>query len=69
MDVEYEVYQIHYNLPAFTIDYLAYLLSKLEPVHVHKIGLTFIAIGSMLGGGVKLMGVLNDDKTKVIDQD
>ena len=53
----------------FTIGYLAYLLSKLEPLHVHEIGLTFIAIGSMLGGGVKLMGVLNDDKTKVIDQD
>ena len=53
----------------FTIGYLAYLLSKLEPLHVHEIDLTFIAIGSMLGEGVKLMGVLNDDKTKVIDQD
>ena len=53
----------------FTIGYLAYLLSKLEPLHVHEIDLTFIAIGSMLGGGVKLMGVLNDDKTKIIDQD
>ncbi len=53
----------------FTVSYIAYLLSKLEPLHVHEIGLTFIAIGSMLGGGVKLMGVLNDDKTKVIDQD
>ena len=53
----------------FTGGYLTYLLSKLEPLHVHEIGLNFIAIGSMLGGGVKLMGVLNDDKTKVIDQD
>jgi hypothetical protein len=53
----------------FTVSYLAYLLSKLEPLHVHEIGLTFIAIGSMLGGGVKLMEILNDDKTKVIDQD
>ena len=38
----------------FTIGYLAYLLSKLEPLHVHEIALTFIAIGSMLGGGVSL---------------
>jgi hypothetical protein len=53
----------------FTVGYLAYLLSKLEPAHVHEIALTFIAIGSMLGGGVKLMGVLSDDKTDVIDQD
>ena len=53
----------------FTIGYLAYLLSKLEPLHVHEIALTFIAIGSMLSGGVKLLGVLNDDKTNVIDQD
>jgi hypothetical protein len=51
----------------FTVGYLAYLLSKLEPLHVHKIALTFIAIGLMLAGGVKLMGVLNDDKTEVID--
>jgi len=53
----------------FTIGYLAYLLSKLEPLHVHEIALTFIAIGSVLVGGVKLMGVLNDDKTDSIDQD
>ena len=53
----------------FTIGYLAYLLSKLEPLHVHEIALTFIAIGSMLGGGVNLLSVLNDDKTDVIDQD
>ena len=51
----------------FIIGYLAYLLSKLEPLHVHEIALTFIAIGSVLAGGVKLMGVLNDDKTEVID--
>ena len=37
----------------FTIGYLAYLLSKLEPLHVHEIALTFIAIGSVLAGGVK----------------
>ena len=53
----------------FTIGYLAYLLSKLKPLHVHEIALTFIAIGSVLVGGVKLMGVLNDDKTDSIDQD
>ena len=53
----------------FIIGYLAYLLSKLEPLHVHEIALTFIAIGSVLAGGVKLMGVLNDDKTDSIDQD
>jgi len=53
----------------FTIGYLAYLLSKLEPLHIHEIALTFIAIGSMLGGGVKLLSVLNDYKTDVIDQD
>ena len=32
----------------FTIGYLAYLLSKLEPLHVHEIALTFIAIGSVI---------------------
>ena len=53
----------------FTIGYLAYLLSKLEPLHVHEIALTFISIVSVLVGGVKLMGVLNDDKTDSIDQD
>ena len=53
----------------FTIGYLAYLLSKLEPLHVHEIDLTFIAIGSMLGGGVSLLSVLNYDKTDSIDQD
>ena len=53
----------------FTVSYLAYLLSKLEPLHVHEISLTFIAIGSMLDGGGKLLGVLSDDKKDVIDQD
>ena len=53
----------------FTVGYLAYLLSKLEPLHVHEITLTFIAIGSMLGGGVSLLSVLNYDKTDSIDQD
>ena len=53
----------------FTIGYLAYLLSKLEPLHVHEIALTFIAISSMLAGGVKLLSVLNDDKTDIINQD
>ncbi len=53
----------------FTIGYLAYLLSKLEPLHVHEIALTFIAIGSMLAGGVSLLSILNDDKIDVIDQD
>jgi len=53
----------------FTVSYLAYLLSNLEPLHVHEIGLTFIAIGSMLGGGVSLLSVLDYDKTDSIDQD
>ena len=53
----------------FTIGYLTYLLSKLEPLHVHEIALTFIAIGSMLAGGVSLLSILNDDKIDVIDQD
>ena len=53
----------------FTIGYLAYLLSKLEPLHEHEISLTFIAIGSMLAGGVSLLSILNDDKIDVIDQD
>ena len=53
----------------FTVSYLAYLLSKLEPLHVHEIALTFIAIGSMLGGGVSLLSVLDYDKTDSIDQD
>ena len=53
----------------FTIGYLAYLLSKLEPLHVHEIALTFIAIGSVLAGGGKLLGVLSNDKKDVIDQD
>ena len=53
----------------FTIGYLAYLLSKLEPLHVHEIALTFIAIGSMLAGGVSLLSVLDYDKTDSIDQD
>lgn len=53
----------------FTTSYLAYLLSKLTPDHVHEIALTFIAIGSILAGGGKLLGVLSDDKTDIIDQD
>ena len=51
----------------FTIGYLAYLLSKLEPLHVHEIGLTFIAIGSMLAGGVSLLGSLKEDKSDIIE--
>lgn len=34
----------------FTVGYLTYLLSTLEPLHVHEIALTFIAIGSVLAG-------------------
>jgi len=51
----------------FTVGYLAYLLSKLEPLHVHEIGLTFIAIGSMLAGGVSLLGSLKEDKSDIIE--
>jgi len=70
LDVEYEVYQINYNISAFfTIGYLAYLLSKLESLHVQEITLAFIPIGLVLVEGVNLLSVLNDDKTDVIDQD
>ncbi len=51
----------------FTVSYLAYLLSKLEPLHVHEIGLTFIAIGSMLAGGVRLLGSLKEDKSDIVE--
>jgi hypothetical protein len=50
-------------------DLLLKFLKLYQKFRVLTERLTFIAIGSMLGGGVKLMGVLNDDKTKVIDQD
>ncbi len=55
----------------FIVGYLTYLLSKLEPTHIHnihEISLTFIAIGSMLAGG-KLLDIFNDDKTDIHDQD
>ena len=51
----------------FTVSYLAYLLSKLEPLHVHEITLTFIAIGSMLAGGVSLIGSLKEDKSDIVE--
>ena len=51
----------------FTVSYLAYLLSKLEPLHVHEIGLTFIAIGSILAGGVSLIGSLKEDKNDIVE--
>jgi hypothetical protein len=51
----------------FTIGYLAYLLSKLEPLHVHEIALTFIAIGSMLDGGVSLLGSLKEEKSDIVE--
>jgi hypothetical protein len=51
----------------FTVSYLAYLLSKLEPLHVHEIGLTFIAIVSMLAGGVSLIGSLKEDKSDIVE--
>jgi hypothetical protein len=46
----------------FTVSYLAYLLSKLEPLHVHEIVLTFISISSMLAGRGKLLIFLNNYK-------
>ena len=49
------------------VAYLAHLLSKLEPLHVHEIALTFIAIGSMLAGGVNLLGSLKEDKIDTIE--
>ena len=51
----------------FTVSYLAYLLFKLEPLHVHEIGLTFIAIGSILAGGVSLIGSLKEDKSDIVE--
>jgi hypothetical protein len=51
----------------FTIGYLAYLLSKLEQLHVHEIALTFIAIGSMLAGGVSLLGSLKEEKSDIVE--
>ena len=51
----------------FTVSYLAYLLSKLEPLHVHEIALTFIAISSMLGGGLNLLSSLKEDKNDIIE--
>jgi hypothetical protein len=51
----------------FTVSYLAYLLFKLEPLHVHEIGLTFIEIGSMLAGGVRLIGSLKEDKSDIVE--
>ena len=51
----------------FTVSHLAYLLSKLEPLHVHEIALTFIAIGSMLAGGVSLLSSLKEDKSDIVE--
>lgn len=51
----------------FTVSYLAYLLSKLEPLHVHEITLTFIAIGSILAGGISLIGSLKEDKSDIVE--
>lgn len=51
----------------FIIGYLAHVLSKLETDHVHEIALTFIAIGSMLAGGVNLLGSLKEDKGDVTE--
>ena len=51
----------------FTVSYLAYLLSKLEPLHVHEIALTFIAISSMLAGGVSILGFLKEDKSDIVE--
>lgn len=51
----------------FIIGYLAHVLSKLETDHVHEIALTFIAIGSMLAGGVNLLGSLKEDKGDIIE--
>lgn len=51
----------------FTVGYLAYLLSKSEPLHIHEIALTFMLIGLMLAGRVKLLSVFKDGKTEVID--
>jgi hypothetical protein len=65
MNMRFIKFTIIYLL--FTVSYLAYLLSKLEPLHVHEIGLTFIAIGSMLAGGVSLIGSLKEDKSDIVE--
>lgn len=49
------------------VAYLAHILSKLDANHVHEISLTFIAIGSMLAGGVSLLGSLKEDKSNIIE--
>ena len=62
INMKFIQFNIIYQL--FTVGYLAYLLSKLEPLHVHEIVLTFISIGSMLAGGGKLLIFLNDYKKR-----
>jgi hypothetical protein len=42
-------------------------LSKLEPLYVHEIALTFIAINSMLAGGVSFIGSLKEDKSDIVE--
>ena len=59
LNIKFIQFTIIYLL--FTAGYLAYLLSKLEQLHVNEIVLTFISIGSMLAGG-KLLIFLNDYK-------
>lgn len=51
------------------VAYLAHILSKLDTDHVHEIALTFIAIGSVLAGGVNLLGVLSKDEIDVVNED
>lgn len=65
LNIKFIQFTIIYLL--FTIGYLAYLLSKLELLHVHEIAVTFIAIGSMLGGGLNLLSFLKEDKSDIIE--
>lgn len=54
----------------FTIAYLAHVLSRIDANHVHEIALTFVAIGSILAGGVSLLGLSEDkDKKDVVIED
>jgi len=53
----------------FIIAYLAHVLSKLNTDHVHEIALTFVAIGSILAGGVNLLGALNNSEIDVVESD
>lgn len=67
MGAEYEIYQIYNNLSTFHCWLSSLFIVKTKPLHVHKIALTFIAISSMLGGGLNLLSSLKEDKNDIIE--